>query len=63
MPIFVFKCPMCCVETEKLEKYTATPVHICPKCQEKLVKMNAPIAGFKIKGFNYQNGYQGNDKT
>ena len=58
-PLFVYHCPACNTETEKLEKYTEESVYICPKCEERLIKVDCYSPSFRIDGFSYKNGYSG----
>ncbi len=50
MPIYEYRCSSCGHELEALQKFSDTPLRMCPSCNaESLVKLMS-AAGFQLKG-------------
>jgi putative FmdB family regulatory protein len=63
MPIYGYRCNDCGHQVEVLQKFSAEPLTVCPKCQGKLTKMFYPAGMiFKGSGF-YSTDYKGSGQA
>jgi putative FmdB family regulatory protein len=57
VPLYEYKCKQCGYRFEKIQKFSATPLTVCPKCKGELVRpVTAPALRFKGSGW-YVNDY------
>lgn len=50
MPIYEYRCPNCGYQFEELQKLSAAPLSICPKCQQPNLEKIISKASFHLKG-------------
>ena len=63
MPIYGYRCSNCGHQFEILQKVSAQPLEVCPKCQGKLTKLFYPAGViFKGSGF-YSTDYKNSAKS
>ena len=59
MPLYAYRCTQCGFRFEKIQKFSATPELVCPKCKGVLERpLTAPRFHFKGSGW-YVNDYAG----
>ncbi|HDT12051.1 MAG TPA: hypothetical protein ENO01_00185 [Candidatus Marinimicrobia bacterium] len=59
MPTYRYKCRSCSIITEKIQKFSDSPLKVCPHCGGNLVKMVSATGGFILKGEGfYANDYK-----
>ena len=56
MPLYIYKCPKCHKEEEKLLGITDKPIVLCD-CGSESNRVIAPISHFSVSGYSYDNGY------
>jgi putative FmdB family regulatory protein len=50
MPIYEYRCASCGHQQEFLQKVSAAPPTVCPKCQQPALTKMVTAAGFQLKG-------------
>lgn len=50
MPIYEYHCYSCSHRFEVLQKMNASPIDVCPSCDQPTVKRLVSAAGFELKG-------------
>jgi len=50
MPIYLYRCPLCGYQDERIEPVTAPPVHLCGTCQAPMPRVQYPGCSVRPNG-------------
>ena len=50
MPIYEYRCSSCGHELEALQKFSDTPLSLCPSCNAQTLVKQVSAGGFQLKG-------------
>ncbi len=64
MPMYEYICRSCGLEFEEIQKFSDSPIQICPKCQQNRVVKKVSLTAFQLKGEGwYKDGYSRPSET
>ncbi|MDB6096338.1 MAG: regulatory protein FmdB family [Francisellaceae bacterium] len=59
MPIYEYACALCHDQLEIIQKFSDSPIQICPNCQEPSLNKIMSPSGFRLKGSGwYETDYK-----